>query len=263
MTRRRIVEVALRAYPRRLRAARGPEMADTLLESSEHSRTRFAREIVVLTRRGLGERAGAGGGGEGTARLFADGAALAGTLYTAAYLASWLAVDARHAGTGTAQLVVLGAVFALTLAGRDRLAGVGLLAFVAWRLVEEPDRLLTALWWAPLLPPLLCGLSMVAVPRRRPRPHFELLCTVVPLAALIAGLSAVPYALVAVAAVSVLAAAVDVRPLIACAITLLSAGLTLALLHQSTDASATLLVLGPALLGASALRARRLAAAGR
>lgn len=256
MSRARLVEVVLSAWPTEVRAERGPEMADALLEASEHSRVRFAREVVALAWRGLGARALRQ---RSTARLFADGACLAGALYAAVCLAEdlWVtSASASHADV-VVPLTFFAAVLGLAMIGRNRAGGVVLLGSVAWELASAfPHGEFAPLWWVRLLLPTCCGVVMVATPGRR-RLHFALLYGALPLAALVGGHGAIEDCLWAIGAASLLAAAVDVRPLIACGMALFAAGLTLVAIGSDPAAMFTLLTVAPALLAASALRARR------
>lgn len=80
MTRARTAAVALGAYPPAVRAAHGEQMLATLLDASEGSRRRFAREIVDLVRLGLRARA-TQTAGTGARRVIADRLCLAGVWF--------------------------------------------------------------------------------------------------------------------------------------------------------------------------------------
>jgi hypothetical protein len=83
----RVLDLALRLYPRDVRESRGPEMRDTALEASGGSPTRLLRESMALTSAGMRARARAALG-ENRARPRLDLRAVASRV-TGAYISEW------------------------------------------------------------------------------------------------------------------------------------------------------------------------------
>ncbi len=177
MTRERIGQAALRAYPPAVRQTRGLEMLGMLLDAGERSGRAFVSESASLVLGGLRER-GAITARAGSRRLFADACCQAVMLFLMLWLFS--ALNTAVIAGPNRQLVVQGAVPAAILVcaliGYERIAAVGGLAtisvIVASRplgLHDQPVPLATE------LVPLTCLLVMVRAPQRRPRDRRQLL----------------------------------------------------------------------------------------
>jgi hypothetical protein len=169
MTREDAAKIALLAYPRATRTARGGEMAATLLDASSGSRRRFGRELVDLVRAGLRER-GALTAQAGARRLVADGLCWAAIWVATLDLVTLLAQRGRGMEgplLAWPSIALLAAAVTLALVGLDRLAGAAALVWTALRLPE-----LTALHpglagVAPEVLPLVCFAVLLLAPRRR------------------------------------------------------------------------------------------------
>lgn len=177
MTREQIAALALRAYPERVRATRGPEMLATLLDTSEGSMLALTREIADLLRSGLRLRSRATAA-HGLARLVADGFCLGAMLAIAARISTSVGFQ-----PGRWQFWLIAAALALALVGYDRIAG---LVGLGWILLTNPvdpfgGHVVTVYRTAvPLVLALDLGLAvpllvMVLAPRRRPREYRRLL----------------------------------------------------------------------------------------
>jgi hypothetical protein len=167
MIRERLAAVALLAYPPPTRAARGEEMAGTLLDAGAGSRRRLARELAGLVRAGLRAR------GEETARagrLVGDGVCLAGAWVMTLDLATLLAWRERGFDgplLGWPSIALLAAALALALVGFDRLAGAAALAWTGFRLPALSHLHPVLLGLVPEILPALCFAVLVLAPRRR------------------------------------------------------------------------------------------------
>ena len=256
MTRERLVRAALRAWPAAVRATRGPEMADTLLEASD-SRARFGRELVVLLWRGLGARSAAP---SVAASVLLDGVRLAGGVF----IVLWLAADVHEApfargSSFDGQMALLAASCALAIAGRDRWAGTGLLGMALWRVAFAPALVTSWLW---LGFPIACALVMIARPGpTRPRINLLAASTLLAVAVLRAS-GPSETAVVILALASLLRLRVDPRPAIACAVVALAVGVTLAVWEADQTLVELLLTLAPLTIVGSVLIARHSAARG-
>lgn len=251
MTRERLVRAALRAWPADVRAERGSEIADTLLEASD-SRSRFARELAALAWRGLGARAGAPGI---ASAVLLDGVRLAGGLYSVLLLAALVrVVSFPQAPQFDTQLALLAASCALAIAGRDRWAGVGLVAIALWRGLATP---LVGVSWFVVSCEIALGLVMIASGRPSP-PRRELLlaaAVLIPLA-MIHRPAPLEEGVAVLALASLLTLAGDPRPAIACAVIALVVGAAMAAVSQDPKVAAVLLILAPLTLVAATVRAR-------
>lgn len=256
MTRERLVGAALRAWPAVVRAVRGPEMADTLLEASD-SRARFARELAVLLWRGLGARATAPGI---AASVLLDGVRLAGGLFIVLLLAGDVhAARFARGSTFDGQMALLAASWALAVAGRDRWAGSGLLGIALWRIAVAPAPLTSWLW---LGFPIACAVVMITRPGpARPRVDLLAASTLLAVAALPAS-GPLETTVIILALASLLRLRADPRPAIACAVVALTVGVALAVWETDQALVALLLTLAPLTIVASALIARHGAARG-
>jgi hypothetical protein len=168
MTRDRVAQIALRAYPPATRASRGEEMLATLLDACGESRRRFVREIVDLARLGLRARAKQVASA-GPARLVADGFCLAGIwLMTAdvVTLVSWRSRAIHGPLVDWRSIALICAALAIALLGFDRLAGAGALAWTALRLPYLMDHHPGLGGLAAEALPVICFAVMVLAPRR-------------------------------------------------------------------------------------------------
>ena len=241
-----------------VRAERGSEMADTLLEASD-SRARFARELGALAWRGLGARAGTAGI---AAALLLDGVRLAGGLWAVLLLATMVRVLSFRWGPHLetqfdAQLAVLAATCALAVGGRDRWAGVGLVAIALWRGLTTP---LVGVSWLVVSFELALGVVMIASTRpARPRRELLLAAAVLIPLATIHGPRPLEEGVAILALASLLTLAGDPRPAIACAVLALVVGVTMAAVSQDSKVAAILLTVAPLTLVAATVRARAVA----
>ena len=184
MTRDRVAQIAVWAYPQARRASRGDEMVATLLDACGDSRRRFVREIVDLVRLGLRARA-TQVARAGPARLVADGFCLAGIwLMTAdlVTLVSWRSRGIHGPLVDWPSIGLLCAALAIALIGVDRLAGAGALVWTALRLPHLIDQhpglgglVVEAL-------PVICFAVMVLAPRRRAADPYRLAWLAAPIA---------------------------------------------------------------------------------
>jgi hypothetical protein len=240
MTRERAVRLSLLAYPTDVRAELGGEMTATILDASEGSPRRFARELADLARLGLRARA-TRTAAAGARRVIADGLCLAGVWLMTLDLSTLLSQSARGMRDpllAPPSLVLLGVSLALALIGFDRLAGAGALLWTGARLpavfVHHPAMELAVV--AATLPSITCFAVLVLAPRRRARDPRQLAWLLIP-ATLVATFGPPRYeqsplllALVAIAAIAVVVYAMvmlstDPRVAIAGAIPLTCLGL--------------------------------------
>ena len=251
MTRERLVAAALATWPEPVRAERGTEMADTLLEASD-TRARFVREIVALAWRGLGARAATPGV---TKAAFIDGVRLAGGMFLVLFLAASVhAVPFAGSSRYDGQLALLAGGSLLALAGRDRWAGAGLLALVLWRLATPP---VISAELPVMVVQLGCAGTMIAAARPvRRRPWLLATAAVLIPLALTRRPGPLEEGAAILALASLLTLAGDPRPAIACAVVALPFGVALAAWSQDPRVAAVLLVLAPLTLLAAAVRAR-------
>jgi hypothetical protein len=184
--------LVLRAYPRRVRAARGEEMLGTLLDAGEDSTGAFIRGIASLLISGLRERAGENAQ-VGARRLVADAFCQAAVFWSLLELLSDLR---RYPQMPVWGLVLLAGVPVFAILGRDRIGGLLGVAAAVYVLTRGFDTPLSASEPMPLghpgfvffagrwLGPLICFTVMVVRPRVRvhdPRKIFLL----IPVAALV------------------------------------------------------------------------------
>jgi hypothetical protein len=188
VNRERIVRLALRSYPRDVRASKGSEMVGTLLDSSARSDAALARELVDLVRRGLSARA-TSTARVGARRLIADGLCCGGILLIAELLYVRLGVypggQLAVGAAGTVELGLLAAGLVLALVGYDRagatcaLSCFAVLTGVRWSVVARPGSILLP----DLVILIVCFAPMLITPRRR-RPDLRRLAWLVVIAAL-------------------------------------------------------------------------------
>ena len=152
------------------------------------------------------------------------------------------------------QMALLAASSALAIAGRDRWAGLGLVAIGLWRGVIAP---LAGVGWLVMSFEIALGLVMVASTRPA-RPRRELLLAAAVLIGLATFRRAGPFeeGVAVLALASLLRLAGDPRPAIACAVVALAVGVALAAVSQDPKLAAVLLTLAPLTLVAAAVRAR-------
>jgi hypothetical protein len=169
VTRESRARIALRAYPKAIRASRGEEMIATLLDASGESSGRHRRELAALVAGGLRARARQRSL-PGPTRDLADGFCYAATGLLALATAESVGIDARFAPHGASlwHLLVVGGALAAALAGYDRIAS---LAGAAWLI--DPLAVVRGPQFGPLLAfdvvPMVCFLVMLILPRRGPR----------------------------------------------------------------------------------------------
>jgi hypothetical protein len=184
--------LVLRAYPPRVRAARGEEMLGTLLDAGEESGGAFIRGIASLLISGLRERAGENAQ-VGARRLVADAFCQAAVFWSLLELLSDLR---RYPQMPVWSLVLLAGVPVFAILGRDRIGGLCGVAAAAYVLTRGFGTPLSGSEPMPLghpgfvffagrwLGPLICFTVMVVRPRVRvhdPRRVFLL----IPVAALV------------------------------------------------------------------------------
>jgi hypothetical protein len=230
--RERIGRIVLRAFPSDACLERGGEMFGTLLDVSDRSVTRFARESVSLAALGFKERARAAARA-GRGRLFVDACWLAVSFWVAAMLtALWpfgLVFDPF-----VICLLLLWPIMACLLAGLDRFAGAcGIVWIVSSQLTVMRGFGFAAPLFAIEFVPLICFSALLIAPRRRSRSLRRLLW-LVPLA-VVAALQLQPGVLafgtlaigvlVVVSLVGIVLIAVDPRIAVACALTWTGVGM--------------------------------------
>jgi hypothetical protein len=171
MKRERLARAALRALPRRLRASRGEEMLDTLLDSTATaSRAQFFGELADLLLVGLRARA-MQTATIGARRLLADGFCRGGILVMTLDLCTLLSqrlygMEHDPLLTWTA-ICSLGAILAAALIGVERLAGIAALVWTLAKLPELAAHNPTFNGLAPTIVPCVCFSAMILNPRRR------------------------------------------------------------------------------------------------
>jgi len=192
MSRRRIVEVALRAYPLVVRKARGAEMRDTTLDLAGGSIWRLMVEGFGLVRGGLMARA-SGSVLASKRDLLSDCCARVAIVCGLLFFTSWLGSE-RWAYTSTRELaqqnifhviaegLLLALATGLALVGRRRLAGIAGLGWIGlylsrvlsrsyyWMLSGTTRFADDVHWVALIVVPLGCYLVMLIAPgspRRR------------------------------------------------------------------------------------------------
>jgi hypothetical protein len=252
VTRERLARAALVAYPAPLRAARGHEMVDTLLDASEASRWRFVSEIVALVRAGAQARA-IESARAGALRATSDACCLSAVWVLALFACSDLGDRIRGDGWSVSNTWphVLGLIaLCLALVGYDRGAGAATLLFaagIASHMASFGDHVM-------LIVLLVSAGALLLAPRRR-RPDLHRLAWLVAVGAVALAAStgddttAAPVILGVLillpAALAMLPA--NPRPAIACVLPAIAFGTTL--LHKSDD----LTVPGIAFLAAAGL----------
>jgi hypothetical protein len=187
MTRESLVRLALHAYPKGVRRARGEEMLATVLDSSYGSRRAYGREIAGLIAGGLRARVGAGSQ-SGATRVIADGFCYGGAGMLALTVSQLVGVNTRLAAHGADStqlwwLLLLGASFLAAAIGYDRVAAAGALSWLVI-VVAAPFRgpdLLPLVAFAAV--PAACFAVMAAAPRHRP-PRLRRALWLLPVAAL-------------------------------------------------------------------------------
>jgi hypothetical protein len=173
MTRERVGRIALRALPVDVRATRGAEMRGTLLDVSDGSVPRFAREALSLIGFGFEERARAAAR-VGRGRLLVDACRLSAGFWVAATLTTLWPLP--ELDSFVICLLLLWPVLACLLVGSGRLAGA---CGIVWT-VGSQLTLLRGFGVAPALfateiVPLLCFSVIMIAPRQRTRSMRRLL----------------------------------------------------------------------------------------
>ena len=187
MTREQVARLALRAYPERVRAVKGPEMLGTVLDASGQSTALFARELRGLVGGGLRARvttpvhAGAG-------RLIADGVCYGAIWMIAVMFASRVGASiafgvAAGGARGYAEFALLGGSLVAALIGYDRIAAAGALVWLA-PVTASPyiisnEKILLATFGLPIV----CLVAMIITPRRTNR-RARRVAWLIPIAAL-------------------------------------------------------------------------------
>lgn len=272
MSRARIAGLALRSHPATTRAARGEEMAATLLDVSAGSHRRFAREIADLVRAGLAARA-TSTARAGARRLIADGLCLAGVWVMTLDVSTLMAQRARGLDDpllDPRSIALLVAALAIALIGFERVAGAAALAWTAMRLPSLWSHHSGIAGLAPEILPIVCFTVMILAPRRRAPDPRRLAWLIVP-ATLVLALgpptgeqSPLLLAYVALGALLVVTFALamlptDPRVAIAGAVSLSSLGVAVVAVNPDRSAAAWLFVAAtPVLLAFVATRTRRL-----
>lgn len=184
MIARRLLGLAMLAYPPDLREARGDEIVDTVLDVSHGSPRRVTRESVALIRSGLGARANVTAS-SGARRLAATVCAQAATVWGLVLLISLLRAErfmltpaagvsmARSADREVAFYLVqalLAASVAAALVGYDRIAALLGFALLGALTLTETSRLISTTHYVALLVvPAACYPAMLVMPRARRR----------------------------------------------------------------------------------------------
>jgi hypothetical protein len=242
VTRERLVRAAARAWPAATRA----EIADTALETGA-SGLRLARELAALVWRGLASRAISSGN---LAAALLDAVSLAGGLIAVLSLAGHVHVAGRvgDAPRFYGELALLSVTAALSIAGRDRRAGAGLLASIAWAAASGP-RVGTS--WVNVALPIPCAVAMLGSGRRPLRRELLLSTAVVLPLALLARPAPLEEGVAILALASIPRIATDPRPAIACS--LVAIWIACIELGYRTDTKVSAIVVG--LAGATLLAA--------
>lgn len=272
MSRAWIAGLALRSHPATTRAARGEEMAATLLDVSAGSHRRFAREIADLVRAGLAARA-TSTARAGARRLIADGLCLAGVWVMTLDASTLMAQRARGLDDpllDPRSIALLVAILAIALIGFERVAGAAALAWTALRVPLLWSHHPGIAGLAPEILPIVCFTAMILAPRRRAPDPRRLAWLIVPATLVLAlgppsgGQSPLLLAYVALGALLVVTYALamlptDPRVAIAGAVSLSNLGLAVVAVNPDRSAPAWLFVAAtPAVLGFVATRTRRL-----
>jgi hypothetical protein len=239
MTRERIVRLAMRAYPREVRASSDGEMLDTALDLSAGSWQALLRESGALLRGGLSARARVNARGD-PLRLAADACCVAATLWSTWVLISlglfvrMLVRSQQPVGVGwPLAMALLVIAIVLALIGWDRIAGVFAFGLIALFLFVVREHFTaggsTAHQLASLFVPIVCYGVMALAPRARTRDPRRLLWLLAAAALVVGGPTLLPAALgvpkitlllVGVYVVGVVRLPVDPRLAIASAIVL-------------------------------------------
>lgn len=172
MTREWIARAALRAYPERVRAARGLEMLGTVLDAGSQSNVAFARELAGLASGGLRARITTPAG-LSARRVIADGVCYSGFLMIAVVFAARLGIEVTLGtflgGRSIVELAVLGTALVAALIGYDRIAGA---ATLVWLVLDTDSQYIAAqekILIATFALPIACFLVMIISPRRHAR----------------------------------------------------------------------------------------------
>lgn len=160
MIRERLVRLALRAYPREVARARGPEMLSMTLDLADGSGLLFARELALLVFCGLRERSRELGA-SGRRQLLTDACSTALIVYLAVPL--WGVLSrfrflAAHDVVRSLGVLAICAAFLLLLAGYNRTVGIGGLCAIALGVT------ITVLQGRPPLDDVLSPFVTMAVP---------------------------------------------------------------------------------------------------
>jgi hypothetical protein len=174
MTRDRLARVAMRAYPQRVRAARGQEMLGTLLDASGPSDAAFTRELLGLLGGGVRARVTAPPVRTGAGRLIADGVCYGAIWMIAVMFASRVGLSVSIGVTlggarGLSEFAVLGGALVAATIGYDRIAAAGALVWLvlvtASPYIVSNEKILLATFALPII----CLLVMITKPRRANR----------------------------------------------------------------------------------------------
>jgi hypothetical protein len=272
--RERLGAIALRAYPRETRRARGPEMLSMALDACGRSKLLFARETTSLVFGGVRERAMITAQ-PGARRLVADAFCQAAVLWTAAYAWQGLAIAFAPASHGRLiGSVISTMVLACALVGYDRVAGIagacGIAAILTISLSSQFSPLAIQLRYFGAGPCLVLAgfVVMIRAPRPRPRDARRLLW-LIPLAVLVLlpaghnrlGWSSVN-ALEVVSAYALIRLADDPRLAIACGLLWATIAYTIIYSALVTHTHPTWIVGAPLLLVVGAVRLRSIRRAG-
>jgi len=174
VSRERLINAALRAYPRSVRDHHGSEMLSTVLDSTADAPRRLPREILDLVRVGLRSRA-TETAQPGVRRVIADGLCRGATWVMTLDLSTLLAQRMRGMHDpllSPVSIAGLAAVLAVALIGYDRLAGVGGLVWTVSRTPEVFHHHPSVDGLLPTVVPVICFAVLLLAPRRRaPMPH--------------------------------------------------------------------------------------------
>jgi hypothetical protein len=170
VTRERIARALLRAYPTHTRASLGAEIVGTVLDSSDASARRFARECGTLVMAGMRARARVSAS-ESVFRQLADGYILAGQIWLAVLLShatgQFLRQPAQGLGGGLVFVLALWPILGLSLIGARRTAGTAATTWFVCSIVlfglARPSA--AAIW----LIPFTGWLVMAVCQQNRPR----------------------------------------------------------------------------------------------
>lgn len=257
----RVVDLALHAYPRGVREARGAEMRGIVLQVGDRSRRKLVSESLALVGGGAQARAG-----EvallGNRRLIAGSCALAVTAWGLIALVGELQLERTvyevtggH-GPDTLDMLITSLVAVsveLVLAGFDRLSGLCGLAWIGLALSTVASQRTAfpvgelfrhADWFASVLVPFGCYVVLIISPRGRRRDLWRLVwllgavllgLLLRPGSASVPGMAGITGILIlAVAVAGVLSLASDPRHTIAFALVLIASGLSRAVREAGT-----------------------------